>query len=120
MSRMLVFSYGTLQKKDIQLAQFGRELQGRPDTLPGYTRQPVSVTDSRVATLTGEAVNFTAVPGEDSIEGTVFELTEQEFAAADAYEEAADYERVQVTLKSGRQAWLYVHRNRGQDAGVAR
>jgi hypothetical protein len=33
---MLLFSYGTLQAKDIQRAVFGREVQGREDLLPGY------------------------------------------------------------------------------------
>jgi gamma-glutamylcyclotransferase (GGCT)/AIG2-like uncharacterized protein YtfP len=45
---------------------------------------------------------------EDSVSGTVFEVTEQELAAADQYEEGADYGRILVTLKSGDQAWVYV------------
>jgi hypothetical protein len=33
---VLLFSYGTLQKKNVQIANFGRELTGRADALPGY------------------------------------------------------------------------------------
>src|SRR5579871_1487612 len=35
---VLLFSYGTLQEKNVQIATFGRELTGRRDALPGYTR----------------------------------------------------------------------------------
>ncbi|PLY45749.1 UDP-N-acetylmuramate--alanine ligase [Janthinobacterium sp. ROICE36] len=31
-----LFSYGTLQQADVQLATFGRLLDSRPDQLPGY------------------------------------------------------------------------------------
>ena len=44
---VLLFSYGTLQDKAVQLSNFGRELKGRPDTLPGYTQQLVEITDPR-------------------------------------------------------------------------
>ena len=35
-SSVLLFSYGTLQDKDVQMANFGRELTGHEDALPGY------------------------------------------------------------------------------------
>ena len=35
--------------------------------------------------------------------------TDAELAAADEYERPALYRRVEVTLASGRQAWVYVH-----------
>jgi hypothetical protein len=31
-----LFSYGTLQQEGVQLATFGRKLEGRPDQLNGY------------------------------------------------------------------------------------
>jgi hypothetical protein len=34
---ILLFSYGTLQDRAVQVANFGRLLLGRPDSLPGYT-----------------------------------------------------------------------------------
>ncbi|MNL77026.1 AIG2-like family protein [compost metagenome] len=43
----------------------------------------------------------------DGIAGKVFAITEAELAAADEYE-VADYKRVLVRLKSGRDAWVYV------------
>ena len=43
----------------------------------------------------------------DGVAGTVFEVTADELQRADRYEVAA-YRRVSVTLRSGRQAWVYV------------
>src|SRR5512132_1354037 len=99
-----LFSYGTLQQKDVQLATFGRELAGRPDALPGYTRTLVPAPNS-------ETPNPNAEPSPNpahTVTGTVFEITEQELAAADHYEEPANYHRISVTLQSGRQSWIYV------------
>lgn len=39
--------------------------------------------------------------------GMVFQISEDELAAADRYE-VADYKRVAVTLASGLTAWVYV------------
>jgi gamma-glutamylcyclotransferase (GGCT)/AIG2-like uncharacterized protein YtfP len=110
-STVLLFSYGTLQKKNVQIANFGRELTGREDALPGYVRRIVAIVDPGVAELIGESHYANVEPSsnpEDSVSGTVFEITEEELAAADKYEEAAEYRRISVTLRSGDQAWVYV------------
>ena len=44
---------------------------------------------------------------DDSVAGMVFQISEDELAAADRYE-VADYKRVAVTLASGLTAWVYV------------
>ena len=41
-------------------------------------------------------------------QGTVLEVTDDELAKADAFEAPAQYERIQVSLASGKQAWVYV------------
>jgi gamma-glutamylcyclotransferase (GGCT)/AIG2-like uncharacterized protein YtfP len=41
------------------------------------------------------------------VRGRVFRITDTELKAADEYE-VADYKRVQVTLRSGNKAWVYV------------
>ena len=108
----LLFSYGTLQKREIQITHFGRELTGRADTLPGYRRRMLTVTEPSVIELTGETQTPTAEPSSgagDSIAGVVFEITPDELAAVDKYEHAARYRRLRVTLSSGAEAWLYVH-----------
>ena|ERR1022692_4151808 len=95
---VLLFSYGTLQNKNVQIANFGRELTGREDALPGHARRMVAIHAN---------VEPSSNP-EDAVSGTVFEITEQELAAADKYEEVAAYRRMFVTLRSGDQAWVYV------------
>jgi gamma-glutamylcyclotransferase (GGCT)/AIG2-like uncharacterized protein YtfP len=95
---VLLFSYGTLQTKDVQVATFGRELTGREDSLPGYVR---TITES------GAVLYFNIEPAEEAVSGTLFEITEQELAAADKYEKDRQYRRILVTLRSGVQAWAY-------------
>src|SRR5690242_15985459 len=108
---VLLFSYGTLQDKKVQTATFGRELKGRADMLPGYVRRFVPILDPEAAAASGEShyanAEATSNP-EDALAGTVFEITEWELAAADKYEEDAQYHRILVTLGSGDQAWVYV------------
>lgn len=41
------------------------------------------------------------------VPGTVFSITAEQLAAADAYE-VDDYQRVSVPLRSGATAWVYV------------
>lgn len=107
---ILLFSYGTLQDKNVQLAHFGRELRGRPDSMPGYRQTMIAITDPQVVAISGKThhpiVEPSPDPG-DEVRGSVFEITAQELAAADKYE-VSDYKRVSVMLKSGVQAWVYV------------
>ncbi|HYW46113.1 MAG TPA: gamma-glutamylcyclotransferase family protein [Bryobacteraceae bacterium] len=101
----------------MQIANFGRELTGREDALPGYARRMVAIIDPRVMALTGESHLANVEPSsnpEDAVFGTVFEVTEQELAAADKYEEAAEYRRISVTLRAGDQAWVYVRVDGGR------
>jgi gamma-glutamylcyclotransferase (GGCT)/AIG2-like uncharacterized protein YtfP len=110
MTPVLLFSYGTLQDKNVQLASFGRELQGRVDAIPGYSQTLIAITDPQVVATSGKThhpiVQPSANPA-DEVAGMVFEITAQELTAADEYE-VADYKRISVTLKSGVQAWVYV------------
>jgi gamma-glutamylcyclotransferase (GGCT)/AIG2-like uncharacterized protein YtfP len=94
---VLLFSYGTLQDRKVQLGNFGRELKGREDTLPGYVRTMAS--ESRYPNIEPSS--------EGAVAGMVFEVTEQELSAADRYEAGADYRRISVTLGSGDRAWVY-------------
>ena len=108
--RVSIFSYGTLQLPDVQLANYGRLLEGEPDTLRGYRLQPVEIHDPEVVRISGKAVHTIAVTTgdpSDRIQGTVFTLSEEELAATDAYETGA-YLRIEAGLESGRRAWVYV------------
>jgi gamma-glutamylcyclotransferase (GGCT)/AIG2-like uncharacterized protein YtfP len=105
-----LFSYGTLRQENVQLASFGRLLTGSPDALPGYASTMIEITDADVLAKSGmkfhPMVVETGNPG-DEVPGTLFFITEAELAAADAYE-VSDYKRIEVSLRSGRRAWVYV------------
>ena len=105
----LLFSYGTLRQPDVQLATFGRELEGRADAIVGYHLDYVTITDPHVIATSGSDRHPILKPGAPTaaVEGTVFSISEAELAAADAYE-VADYVRVAVPLRSGPTAWVYV------------
>lgn len=106
----LLFSYGTLRDPAVQRANFGRELNGREDRLPGYEVRMVAIADADVVALSGQAHHPIVVETgseADTVAGTVFELTDAELDAADGYE-VDDYRRVLVSLASGVRAWVYV------------
>jgi gamma-glutamylcyclotransferase (GGCT)/AIG2-like uncharacterized protein YtfP len=106
----LLFSYGTLQQEGVQRSTFGRLLEGEADALVGYAQTMVRIEDADVVAKSGKAHHpIVAHSGRDAdrVSGTVFEITEAELAAADAYEVDA-YKRVSAPLASGRRAWVYV------------
>lgn len=107
---VLLFSYGTLQDKAVQLSNFGRELAGNADRMLGYAQSWVEITDPQVLATSGKSHHPIVRPSshpEDSVSGMVFQISAEELAAADAYE-VSDYQRVSVRLASGLDAWVYV------------
>jgi gamma-glutamylcyclotransferase (GGCT)/AIG2-like uncharacterized protein YtfP len=107
-----LFSYGTLQQENVQIATFSRLLKGAPDALVGFKQELVEITDPGVLAKSGKRFHpIVRRSGDDSdrVVGTVFEITGAELAAADAYE-VSDYERVLAPLASGSTAWVYVKR----------
>lgn len=105
-----LFSYGTLRQENVQLATFGRRLEGRPDSLAGFALSPMTITDPHVIAASGAAVHTIARPSgdpADRIAGTVFSLTQAELDAADRYE-SGPIERIRVRLESGEEAFVYV------------
>jgi gamma-glutamylcyclotransferase (GGCT)/AIG2-like uncharacterized protein YtfP len=106
----LLFSYGTLRQRDVQLATFGRELDGRLDAIVGFELDWVTITDPHVIETSGSARHPILKPSSDpgaAVDGTVFTISATELAAADDYE-VDDYRRIAVPLRSGEHAWVYV------------
>jgi hypothetical protein len=105
-----LFSYGTLRDPAVQVAQFGRRLDGRADALPGFARGRVPVDDDegRAAGLTHYENAIPSARADDRVDGVAFEVTEDELLRADDYEAPAGYTRHEVTLASGTRAWVYV------------
>ena len=109
-SAVWLFSYGTLQLRDVQLAVFGRELTSEPDALCGFVEKTVLIDDPTVVGLSGYETHLilhaTGDPA-DRVAGAALAVTEADLPRADDYETAA-YVRVAVSLDSGRRAWVYV------------
>jgi gamma-glutamylcyclotransferase (GGCT)/AIG2-like uncharacterized protein YtfP len=107
----LLFSYGTLQQHEVQLSTFGRALHGQRDELPRFEQSSVRIEDPQVVVTSGKTHHANvAFNGRNNsrVSGTVFEITDDELAAADEYEQLASYKRIPVTLASGKQAWVYL------------
>ena len=107
-----LFSYGTLQLEEVQLETFGRKLDGNADALHEYKLVMITITDEEFVIKSGTAdhrsLQFTG-NSMDVVEGIVFKLTRNELEQADSYEPEG-YERVRVQLRSGTNAWVFVHK----------
>ena len=111
-----LFSYGTLRAEAVQLATFGRTLEGKPDVLVRYSLKMIRIQDQDFVALSGaeyhRTIRFTGQTS-DIVEGTLLAVTEKELEQADSYEPEG-YERVRVGLKSGTRAWVYVNTGESQ------
>jgi hypothetical protein len=111
-----LFSYGTLQMREVQLANYGRALEGSPDALTGYRLVVLPDRDPNAVRISGTQTHMVVqMTGEfaDRVPGVVYLLTAEELAATDAYE-GSDYGRAELMLESGRQALVYVEANMGR------
>ena len=107
-----LFSYGSLQQEEVQLSTFGRKLTGEKDLLIGYEPSLVRIVDPEVAKRLNKLHHDNvSATGDDwsNVQGTVFEVSDDELAKSDAFEQQFGYKRVNVALASGSDAWVYVH-----------
>ncbi len=96
----LLFSYGSLQKEEVQRATVGRTLAGRHDELLGF----------ELSTSRGPAAHANVIRSarpDDRVGGMVFEVTDAELARVDDYERRDGYERIEAALASGARCWVY-------------
>lgn len=107
-----LFSYGTLQKEQVQIETFGRILQGEKDILTGYKLNMVEITDPEVLRKSNQKyhpiLEFSG-NDKDEVEGVLFEVTNDEILQADEYE-VDDYKRIETIFKSGKKGFIYVGR----------
>jgi hypothetical protein len=99
-----LFSYGTLQQEEVQLALFGRLLRGEPDELVGFDQSLIELEEAGEKAI--HAIVTHNGRRDSRVPGTLLELSDSEIARADAYE-PPEYARVSVTLASGKQGWVY-------------
>jgi len=81
-----LFSYGTLQYEPVQLATFGRKLNGEKDVLTGYLLSELKITDLTVVKTSGTATHpiLTHTGNEsDNVYGVVFDISPEELQQAD-------------------------------------
>lgn len=100
-----LFSYGTLRSKEIQMRIFNKLLTGTPDQLLGYKLKSLQIEEEF-----GMTDYVVVVPSEnlsDVIHGVAFTVSNTDLAKTDLFE-SNSYKRVQVTLKSGIVAWIYI------------
>lgn len=103
-----LFSFGTLMDERVQTALFGQAVPTSPASLAGCTTRPLAITDPSVIATSGLDVHLTLERKYGAVvEGAVLRLTDQDLAAADAYE-VDDYVRRRVLLSSGERAWAYL------------
>ncbi len=105
-----LFSYGTLRESRVQNELFGRRLAGDPDILNGYRLDEIEITDPDFLSGGGDKRQQTLVESSDPadiVEGTVLEVTYDELLRVDEYE-PSEYHRAEVTLASGKEAWVYL------------
>jgi hypothetical protein len=106
-----LFTYGTLQSEEVQLATFGRRLEGHADALPAFALKTIEIHDEDFVVKSGTRIHrnlqFTGDPS-DFVEGTIYSVTQQELEQADSYEPDG-YKRVLVQLSSGAKAWVYLN-----------
>ncbi len=107
-----LFSYGTLQLQQVQLDTFGRLLNGKKDRLPAYRVENLRITDPEVIKSSGTDIHpilvFTGNE-DDFVEGTIYEITDEELERADSYE-VDDYVRKSLVFESGTEAFVYLKR----------
>jgi len=105
-----LFAYGTLQQRNVQIATFGRLLEGEPDALLGYVLTPLAISDAYVVKTSGSSVHNAAHctgNAADVVSGMVYMITDAELRRADDYE-VKEMTRVEVALASGRRSFVYV------------
>lgn len=105
-----LFSYGTLQKEQVQIETFGRILQGERDILIGYQLKMLEITDLEVLRKSNQKyhpiLEFSGNT-EDEVRGVLFEVSYEEILKADEYE-VDDYKRIETVFKSGKKGFIYV------------
>ncbi|MFC4906076.1 GDSL-type esterase/lipase family protein [Actinomadura gamaensis] len=106
-----LFSFGTLLDEGVQNKLFGQAVPSSPASLAGHTTRPLRITDPAVIETSGQEVHLTLARRLGAaVEGAVLHLTDDDLAAADAYE-VDDYVRRRVRLTSGETAWAYLDAN---------
>jgi len=105
-----LFAYGTLRQPEVQVDLFGRTLETVEDSLPGFRIEQLRITDPEVIALSGSDEHPVLRRGGEAVSSSALAVTTADLEHADRYE-VDDYVRIAVTLASGRNAFVYIHRD---------
>jgi len=108
----LVFSYGRLQRDDVQVSVLGRQLKGTKTRLLGYERVLIDIKDREHAAAHGAGHYENLIPAsrsDNAVEGMALEVTDDELLDLDRYDALDGYTRIAIVLATGQNAWVYVH-----------
>lgn len=97
----LLFVYGVLKDPEKREDIVGNEKNSFPDSLEGYAKSTI--------TIEGKTFPILVPTKDSSVNGEVVKVTPEELKKFDEFETKA-YKRIEVTLKSGKKAWVYVSR----------
>lgn len=100
-----LFSYGTLRSKQIQMQLFRKVLTGTADQLLGHKLKSLQIEEE--FGMADYVVTVPTVDSSDPIHGIAYNISASDLAKVDIFESNA-YKRVQVELKSGAIAWVYI------------
>lgn len=105
-----LFSYGTLRQKNVQLATFGRELEGREDALVGFVSNMIAISDPEVVATSGKTHHpIVASHRQSGRRGCRHGFPDHGPRSLPLrIPRGLTDERVAVRLKSGREAFVYV------------
>ncbi|MEM8999475.1 MAG: gamma-glutamylcyclotransferase family protein [Bacteroidota bacterium] len=95
-----LFTYGTLQNRQVQQYVFGRILKGIPDHITGYKYLENAIYQRYPLVQRSNNMKHT-------VKGMVYELSKSDLLRCDVYETSA-YKREKVILQSGTVAWVYI------------
>ncbi|MDN4641657.1 gamma-glutamylcyclotransferase [Agreia sp. PsM10] len=107
---LLVFSYGALQRREVQEAMFGRAFESRPAHLSGFEVIEVPVPadhhDPIFGTSDTRLVLQPSAHPDSILRGQLLALTPEELRIADGFE-APEYARQLVRIDNEIEAWVY-------------
>ena len=122
MAEVLLFSYGTLQDPAVQIANFGRRLEGTPDVLTGFEVGEIEITDPEVIAESGLTHHLILRPARDpaaTIPGTTNPVIPALPAAPTYRAEVPLYAALPSVLRQGDLAMLgNLYRRGGNESGL--
>lgn len=96
-----LFVYGTLTDQEIQKKIFSRNKKTIPDVLNGYEKSEIEIEGEKYPLIVPNSLG--------RVEGSVIEVSKDEFKKIDEYETDV-YKREMIILESGLLAWVYLKR----------